>query len=381
LIGLSFVSLSGCSLLFVAKGKTGMAAVQSKAAPKAKSLSKKMDKDVIRHKVEEGETLAFLGKAYYGSEKLGASRIARTNHLKTTSKLKKGTLLSIVSPLNFPSPRELSDQLKNWGTPEPTPDPKKKIKDVEIDPASITQVARPKVNQSFAAGEKLVYEVKALSVVAGTASLEVDAPMTVSDRPCYPLTARAKAAFPFSAIYPVKDVQTSYFDSTDFLSWKFENDVSEGDYRAQNKELYDQVKHRVWRQHDQDQPEEMDVPPFTQDIISCFYYFRLLPVELGKKYSIPTCSTGKNYNLVIDVVKREKVTIPIGTFDCYLVKPYVKHNTVFRNEEDIDLWITADSRHVPVLVKSGIVVGSIEITLMQATLPQIPGVSDSLVKP
>ncbi len=355
-----------------------MAAVQSKAAPNAKSLSKKMDKDVIRHKVEEGETLAFLGQAYYGSEKLGASRIARANHLKTTSKLKKDKVLNIEAPLYFPSPGELRDQLKNWGKAEPTPDPKKKNMDVEIDPATIAHVARPKVNQAFAAGEKLVYEVNALSVVAGTASLEVDDPVTISNRPCYPLTARAKAAFPFSAIYPVKDVQTSYFDGTDFLSWKFENDVSEGNYRAQNKELYDQVKHRVWRQHDQDAPEEMDVQPFTQDIISCFYYFRLLPLEVGKKYSIPTCSTGKNYNLIIDVVKREKVTIPIGTFDCYLVKPYVKHNTVFRNEEDIDLWITADARHVPVLVKSGIVIGSIKITLMQATLPQIPGVPDSL---
>jgi hypothetical protein len=53
----------------------------------------------------------------------------------------------------------------------------------------------------------------------------------------------------------------------------------------------------------------------------------------------------------------------------------VKHDTVFRNSKDIDLWVTVDSRHVPVLVKSGIVVGSIEISLLQATLPEIKGVS------
>ncbi len=104
-------------------------------------------------------------------------------------------------------------------------------------------------------------------------------------------------------------------------------------------------------------------------------------MEVGKKYSIPTCSTGKNYNLIIDVIKREKITIPMGTFDCYLVKPYVKKNTVFRNEEDINLWLTADPRHVPVYVKSGIAIGSIEITLMQATLPKMKGVSDQLATP
>ncbi|HXL72897.1 MAG TPA: DUF3108 domain-containing protein, partial [bacterium] len=108
---------------------------------------------------------------------------------------------------------------------------------------------------------------------------------------------------------------------------------------------------------------------------------RLLPMELGKKYSIPTSSTGKNYNLVIAVIRREKVTIPMGTFDCYLVKPYVKHDTVFRNSGNIDLWVTADSRHVPVLVKSSILIGSVEISLLQATLPEIKGVPDGLTAP
>jgi len=71
----------------------------------------------------------------------------------------------------------------------------------------------------------------------------------------------------------------------------------------------------------------------------------------------------------------------LGTFDCYLVKPYVKHDTVFRNSEDIDMWVTADLRHVPVLIKSAIVIGSIEISLLEATLPEIKGISNSLVEP
>ncbi len=376
------LALSGCSLLFVAKGKTGTTAVKATEVPKGRSLSKKMTKDVMHHKVEAGETLAFLGQVYYNDPKKGAVKIARANRLRITSALKVGRTLGIVAPVNFPNAQEVRDQLKDWiASQGGAPGPEKEIfRKVDDDTRDVTRVDRPKVNKAFAAGEKLVYEVKALSVVAGTASLEVDDPVTVADRPCYPLTARAKAAFPFSTIYPVHDVQTSYFDAIDFLSWRFQNDVSEGNYQAKNVENYDQVKHEVWRQHNQETPETVDVPPYVQDIISCFYYFRLLPMEVGKKYAVPTCSSGKNYNLVIDVMKREKITIPMGTYDCYLVKPYVKHNTVFRNEEDINLWITTDPRHVPVLIKSGIVIGSIEVTLMQATLPQIAGVSDGLAQ-
>ncbi|HTA76954.1 MAG TPA: DUF3108 domain-containing protein, partial [bacterium] len=150
---------------------------------------------------------------------------------------------------------------------------------------------------------------------------------------------------------------------------------------AQNAEKYDQVKHTLWRQHNHEDPEVVDIPPFAQDLISCFYYFRLLPLEVGKKYSIPTTSTGKNYNLVIAVVRQEKKTVSMGTFDCYLIKPYVKHDTVFRNSEDIDMWVTTDPRHVPIFIKSGIVIGSIEISLLQATLPEIKGVPDNLLTP
>jgi hypothetical protein len=381
--------LQGCSLLFVAKGKTGFVAVKSQEAPKAKSLSKEMDRaDVIHHQVKDGETLSFLGYAYFGSVKEGAGQIAKANHLGIHSKLKPGRILKMVNPVYFPTNGELNDQLKAFEKSTVSgPDSKKtqspilNSKDVKFDEKEIVKLARPKLNLAFAAGEKLVYEVKALSIIAGEATLEVDSPVTVAERPCYPLVARAKAAFPFSAIYPVKDVQTSYFDATDFITLKFENDVSEGSYRAQNLEKYDQVKHRLWRRHDNDDPEEVDIPPFAQDLISCFYYFRLLPIEVGEKYLIPTSSTGKNYNLVIAVVRREKVTIPLGTFDCYLVKPYVKHDTVFRNSGDIDLWVTADSRHVPVLIKSAIVIGSIEISLLQATLPEINGISDTLSTP
>lgn len=380
--------LQGCSLLFVAKGKTGMAAVKAQEVPKAKSLSREMDRaDVIHHKVEDGETLLFLGGAYFGQEKLGAAQIARVNRMGLHSRLKPGKILRIVNPVNFPTAGELNDQLKAFEKTASGADSKKPLgpifttKDVGFDEKEIEKLARPKLNLAFAAGEKLVYEVKALSVVAGEATLEVDPSVTVETRPCYPLTARAKAAFPFSAIYPVKDVQTSYFDATDFITQKFENDVSEGSYKAQNLERYDQVKHRLWRRHNQDNPEEVDIPPFAQDLISCFYYFRLLPLEEGKKYLVPTSSAGKNYNLVIAVIRREKVTIPLGTFDCYLVKPYVKHDTVFRNSEDIDMWVTADSRHVPVLIKSAIVIGNIEISLLQAILPEIKGVSNGLNVP
>jgi LysM repeat protein len=382
--------LQGCSLLFVAQGKTSIASTRPPEAPQAISQVKKMDRTVVLHyQVQAGDTLEFIAEAFYGtaSAKL---KLARQNHLNSHKPLKLGKNLRIVNPVDFPDKGQLDhmrQKLKQVPAPPVASTPVGSGKytqafsgtDTAEDESDVEKVPRPRVNKAFAAGEKLTYEVRAIGVLGGYATLSVENYVTVLGRPCYPLVTKAKSAFPFSTFYPVNDVQTSYFDAVDYLTWKFENEVHEGNYNAHNLESYDQIKHRLVHQKNQDAVEEMDIQPYTQDIISCFYYFRLLPLEAGKKYLIPTSSGGKNYKLIIKVLDREKIKCPAGTFDCFHTKPFVKYGTVFRNKEDIDLWITADERHIPILIKSAIVIGDIEVSLLDAVVPDINGDGGKLI--
>ncbi len=363
--------MQGCALLFVAQGEIKYSENQTLRNPSAPSLSREMNKAVIlKYKVRDGDTFKSIAILYYGME-TKAAKVASTNGLSLKARLKAGRVLRIMDPVNFPNPKDLAEKQETALTAIETPVPGP-ISHLDTTPENITLVPRPKGNKAFSSGEKLEFEVKALSMVGGYGTLEVGVPVTVHGRPCYPLTARATAAFPFSAIFQVHDVQTSFFDTVDFLTWKFENDVLEGKHKAQNLELYDQVQHRVVRSKESAPPEEMDVAPFTQDIISCFYYFRLLPLEVGKNYSIPAQADGSNYNLIVEVIKKERLTLPCGTFDCLLVKPHVRYATVFRNTDDIDIWLTDDQRHLPILVKSKIFIGFVEATLIKASLPGMP---------
>jgi Protein of unknown function (DUF3108) len=99
----------------------------------------------------------------------------------------------------------------------------------------------------------------------------------------------------------------------------------------------------------------------------------LLTARAKSAFPFGTSWGGKNYKLIVKVIGREKVRIQAGTFDGFHAKPFVKYGTVFRNKEDIDLWITANERHIPVLIKSAIVVGSVEISLLDAAVPDIKG--------
>jgi hypothetical protein len=53
------------------------------------------------------------------------------------------------------------------------------------------------------------------------------------------------------------------------------------------------------------------------------------------------------------------------------VKPHVRYATVFRNTDDINIWLTDDQRHLPVLVTSKIFIGNVEATLIEANLPKV----------
>ena len=361
---LGTLALSGCSLLFVAKGGTRIGKGKEAPTPVASDLTTEMDAPVIvTFKTRPQETFSTVSDLFFGDEAQAVS-IAKWNHLSSRKKLKTGTLLRIKDPDQTPDLAKLSS-VAQTATPQPIPS----VSPSPTPDISITLVPRPKVNHAFGPGEKLKFEVRALSMLGGYATLEVGDYTQVGQRPCLPLTARANSVFPFSALYSVGDVQTSYFDSANFLTWRFENHVNEGGYHANNHEDYDQIKHSYVRQHNNDPSETKPLVPFSQDIISCFYYFRLLPIEVGKTFSIPTQSGGKNYQLIVEVLKRETITVPAGTFDCFRVKPIVKEDTIFRNNEDIDLWVSADERHFPVKIQSGIVIGSIDVDLVDASFP------------
>lgn len=61
------------------------------------------------------------------------------------------------------------------------------------------------------------------------------------------------------------------------------------------------------------------------------------------------------------VIRQERVTVPAGTFDTFLIEPDLRHvGGVFdkRPGAKIQLWVSADPRRLPVKLKSKVVVGS-----------------------
>ncbi len=224
-------------------------------------------------------------------------------------------------------------------------------------------------NQAFRPGEKLSFSVEYFGIAAGFATLSVFKGPEMYGRPTFHLKATARTHPAFEWFFKVRDRIESYFDAQGLFSWRYEKHIREGSYSNDSEIIYDQFKQQVIK----DQGRTiLPAPPLTQDVLSEFYFFRTLDVEIGDEINIPVVAdNGKTYELLVKILRREKKTVPVGTFDCLVVEPYLKFEGLFKHKGKLHIWLTDDKRKVPVLIKSKIVIGSIDIVLRNAQVVDV----------
>jgi len=212
----------------------------------------------------------------------------------------------------------------------------------------------------FGVGETLVFELKYGFIAAGDAVMMIQELATERGRLCYHIVSVAESKPFFSVFFRVRDVAESYMDVRDLVSLRFEKHIQEGDFRSDDVALFDQDRHvALYPKRDQLVPLSLA----AQDILSSLYYVRMMDLEVGGSVSIENHADKKNYPLEIQVLRRERVDVPAGTFDCVVVEPKLKGAGLFRHSGRLWVWLTDDERHLPVLMKSKVIIGSVAAVL------------------
>jgi hypothetical protein len=213
----------------------------------------------------------------------------------------------------------------------------------------------------FGVGERLEFEIKYGFISAGTATLGI--PETVTERgyECYRIVSLAESNAFFSAFFTVRDVAESYLDTRELVPRRFEKRLREGDFRAHDIVLFDHDKHVAIYPKRGDRLVPISVG--AQDILSSLYYVRMMDLTVGRSTFIDNHADKKNYALEIKVLRRERVKVPVGRFDCLVVEPVMRGAGLFSHQGRLTVWLTDDAARIPVLMKSKIMVGSITAVL------------------
>lgn len=212
-------------------------------------------------------------------------------------------------------------------------------------------------------GEELNYDISYGFIKGGRASLKVVEKELYGNKVLH-LQLKGKTTGITDHIYRVEDMYESYIHPGTGLPMRSVRNIREQNYRN-----YEEVIHN----QDQDyvltvKKGKVSVPDNTLDIVSAFYYFRnqLSEIDLvpEKIIRFNTYFAGDLFPLVLRYKEDEVIKTKFGRIKCHKFMPVTEVGRVFKSEDDMTIWLSADRNFVPVKINFHIIVGSVNCDLV-----------------
>lgn len=165
--------------------------------------------------------------------------------------------------------------------------------------------------------------------------------------------------------FRVRDSTVSWFDTTTLSSLRFVQHIREGRYHAdRDYQIYPErgTYTRV------DEPAEVKSVREPLDDASFLYFLRSVPLEVGRTYHFDRYFQPEGNPIVIRVVRRERITVPAGTFNAIVVQPQFRTAGIFSQKGHAEVWLADDSTHIMLMLKSGLSFGSLNLYLTRYSL-------------
>jgi len=214
-------------------------------------------------------------------------------------------------------------------------------------------------------GETLTYDVSwSKMLLAGTVVMEIRDETLPDGRPGLKFLVTGRSAGLVEKLYPVHDTAWSIFDPQIMESLSYDLNQNYGNKKKRLDVVFDHSRKKATYTLNDDAPMKLDLPEQVQDGLSFLYYLRTLDeFTIGKVIAINVLGSDKIWAVEVHTLGRETVRTPAGEFSTIKVMTHPLYKGVFMNRGEVFIWLTDDSRRVPVLMKSTITVGSFVFNL------------------
>ncbi|HJS67558.1 MAG TPA: DUF3108 domain-containing protein [Nitrospiraceae bacterium] len=239
-------------------------------------------------------------------------------------------------------------------------------------PISWAEVKDLSSSRSFQVGEQLTYEISWLNMTAGTAVMMVGDAGTDGSRPLARLVTTAQSTPFVTKFFPVDNRVESMVDSATLFPERLLFKRREGKKKEDFEYTFHQkegtvtvVKGGV--------AETLEMPPGSQDVISCLYFARSkLSLQPGSALAMNVYHDKKNRKIDVRVEEIETVSGPWGEVETARVLVVMPFQGLFLNQGNIRVWFTTDDRRIPVRMKAKVVIGSIVADLVSGWPASLP---------
>jgi hypothetical protein len=224
----------------------------------------------------------------------------------------------------------------------------------------------------FAPGEKLHYEVYWLGIKAAKATLEV-LPMTVMDgKPVWHFAMTAQTTPFVATIYPVSNTINSWAGEDMTRALRYTENKRKRSTTKNVSITFDWEANMAYSVKN-GKKRTVELKPGAFDPLSIFYFFRMQELRENLEFSRPVTDRKHCLTTVTRVHGRQTVRSGGQLWDTWLVEPELSQvKNVFEKNPDarLQIWVTADERRIPVMLKSKIAVGSFTAQLVEIESPQ-----------
>lgn len=217
-------------------------------------------------------------------------------------------------------------------------------------------------NNAFTNNEKLEFRVHYGLINAASIVFEVGPALVQKyDRKCYNVKAEGKTLKSFDWAYKVRDKFETYIDAEAIAPISYNKSVQEDKYTDNDLVTFKHNSKKLFGVKG-----ILDMPVYTHDVISSIYYVRNIDFtksKVGDKFPLDVYLDNKIYNLGFKYAGKETISTDIGKVKCIKLVPTLIVDRVFKDQEDMTVWISDDENKIPIRVKAKIMVGSIKVDL------------------
>jgi len=240
------------------------------------------------------------------------------------------------------------------------------------DSVKLNPTLRTIKNDAFKEGEVLKYRVHYGIISAGEAILEVKSDnQHFSSRPTWHIVGTGKSVGMFNWFFKVNDRYETYIDRQAMVPWMFIRRVDEGGWVIQEDVIFnpltDSASSKASRNSKPAVEGKYAVPDNIQDMVSAAFYARTLDFSnatVGQIYPMTAFIDNEVVPMNIKFIGRETISTKKGKFRCLMFRPLLQEGRIFKEQEDMTVWVSDDKNKIPIRAQTDILIGSIKMDLV-----------------
>lgn len=230
-------------------------------------------------------------------------------------------------------------------------------------------------SQTIKAGEKLVfagsYNMSGLMTQLAQVTMSTEN-ISTSKNTYLHLSCELSTYSKWDSFFKIRDIYESYVNPGNLKPSLYKRSIDEGGYKKKEKYVFkgNSVTSTVKKRTYPESQKTFTIGGSTQDVISLLYKVRTMDLskfKVGQTQSLMIVFDEKQIPVTLKFMGKETVSAGnLGKKECYKLSIGAKTDALKGKDKNL-IWLTADDKKIPALLKFSIPVGTGQLTLTSAT--------------